>query len=628
MKKRYITIVALMAIGLIFSSCNKDREVYQEPQGNESFKDLKVPDNFTWSAIADKNLSVTIQLDGQETSAFDATPLDLMDENRNLIDRSTIYNGQVEFFFRVPTKTKTIRLYSPLVNESKDISVDENVVTLNFDIKPQKAALVDTDGDGVADRFDDFPQDDQRAYSISFPASANKQYLKNALKSSSNFNSVDVDFEAGNTNYYKGLCWQFYGAAVENNCIAGHAAGVKTDRLTTAHGNHIKYKVLSPWYSFDGSNTLSFIHQLSGSQGSIKHLDVYLVNTDGNSVTTLLDYEYNNTVVQSESISINESGIFRIEWHFYGAGGHCYGNLDDIELDATDATDYGSNNGSGICQPITAGPAPGEPEYTTPEAGEGYYYQIFEDLWPSTGDYDLNDMVLKTKFGWDKHADNSLKHVYFQTIVQAVGAGIRSGLGWELLKHNGDEREYLNNVVTWYGASADPNVNCGVIGFNDVRDWQTTPYHNTSASGIDAKPDTIEFQVYIPQGVLCGFELIPYLFRSNNQAHQLRPFGAPPTASADMDLFGTYDDASPSNWNSSPGTTFPFPLTGANAFYRTAENLPWSVEFIATDFEVAEEKTDFLQAYPLFQNWAESGGTENQDWYLYPDHTHTYVPSW
>ena len=461
MKKRYVVLVSLMALGFFLSSCNKDREVYQEPQGNESFKDLKVPDNFTWSAIADKNLSVTIQLDGQETSAFDATPLDLMDENHNLIDRSTIYNGQVEFFFRVPTKTKTIKLYSPLVNESQDFSIDENVVLLNFDIKPQKAALVDTDGDGIADRFDDFPQDAQRAYSISFPASANKQYLKNAVPS---------DFKGG--------------------------------------------------------------------------------------------------------------------------------------------------------------PAPGEPEYTSPEGGECYYYQIFEDLWPSMGDYDLNDMVLKTKYGWDKHSDNSLKHVYFQTIVQAVGASIRSGLGWEFLKYNGVESKYLNNIVTWYGAPADPDVNCGVICFNDVREWQTTPYHNTSASGIDAKPDTIEFQVYIPRGVVCGFELIPYLFRSNNPSHQVRPFGAPPTASADMGLFGTYDDASPSSWNGSPGTVFPTPLTGEDAFYRTAENLPWAVEFIAADFEVAEEKTDFLLAYPLFQNWAESGGTENQDWYLYPDHTHTYVPSW
>ncbi len=626
MKRTLRLTMILLLTTLVFSACKKDdSDVVNET----TFKDLVVPSDFTWSAIANLHLEVNIQFDGSSTELFDATPLDLMDVNGNLIDRSTIYNSQVEFDFKVPTSTEFLRLYSPLVNQSMDISVDESMVTFNFQIMPDKSNMTDSDGDGIADRFDDYPNDPERAYGVTFPASVNKRYFDNTMKNTSAYDPNYIDFEEGNRNFYRGYCWQFYSTTTKSPGIPGYGTSVRTGQLSNMPNQAPPHRVYSPWYEFDGSNSLEFIHKLNVLNGGAKYLDVYLVNTDGAQVATLLDYEYSNNNLQTESISITQSGIYRIEWHFYGQGGSSRGYLDEITLDASDATDYSSNNGIGVCMPDSGGgdPEPGNPHYNYP--GTTYFYQIFEDLWPNTGDFDLNDLVLKSRIGWDKHADNTYKYVYIQTIVQAVGAGIHSGLGWEFFKNNGNgTREYLPDIVTWFGGDDDPDVNNAVICFEDVKEWQTTPYSNTGGLGPDGEPDTLEIQVYIPQGEVYSFEILAYLFRTDNPSHQVRTFGAPPTASADMNLFQTGNDDSPTTWNWTEGTSFTYPLTGTNAFYRTENNHPWAIEFIASDFKVAKEKTDILYAYPQFKDWAESGGSVYPDWYNHPDNNHTYTPSY
>jgi len=86
-----------------------------------------------------------------------------------------------------------------------------------------------------------------------------------------------------------------------------------------------------------------------------------------------------------------------------------------------------------------------------------------------------------------------------------------------------------------------------------------------------------------------------------------------------MSMFRNGDDCSPVSWEWKAGRKFPSPLKDEEAFYRTAANLPWVVDFISSDYKVPVEKTPILEAYPEFQKWAESGGTENREWYDYPD---------
>lgn len=95
-----------------------------------------------------------------------------------------------------------------------------------------------------------------------------------------------------------------------------------------------------------------------------------------------------------------------------------------------------------------------------------------------------------------------------------------------------------------------------------------------------------------------------------------------------MGLFGTIDDQSPLSWDWDVNSSFAFPRTGQNAFYRTENNHPWSIEFIATEFKVPFEKKSILMAYPQFRDWAESGGSVNTGWYNNPDNAHIYIPNY
>jgi len=50
-------------------------------------------------------------------------------------------------------------------------------------------------------------------------------------------------------------------------------------------------------------------------------------------------------------------------------------------------------------------------------------------------------------------------------------------------------------------------------------------------------------------------------------------------------------------------------------YYKTERNLPWALNFY-TDFVTPDEKVSIDIPYPRFVNWANSGGTQDLDWYI------------
>ena len=74
----------------------------------------------------------------------------------------------------------------------------------------------------------------------------------------------------------------------------------------------------------------------------------------------------------------------------------------------------------------------------------------------------------------------------------------------------------------------------------------------------------------------------------------------PNTDLADASLFGQFDDTSD-------------PAVGR--YYKTVGHLPWAIE-VGTDWNHPLERVDVLDAYPMFKDWVESGGTLNTEWYL------------
>jgi LruC domain-containing protein len=263
------------------------------------------------------------------------------------------------------------------------------------------------------------------------------------------------------------------------------------------------------------------------------------------------------------------------------------------------------------------------------------YWQMFEDLWPAKGDYDLNDLVLKLRVEIYNNASNQWVGGKWDVTIWANGASTNLGCGIEFFNYMGTNSgkyrfRYLENdqialVPGAYNAaitSLDPDVQNGVILFNNVDDAKPTDYWNTGA-GISHEPITVSFEYTLAneQNMMAGFL---YLFRTSDRGHEVRTFGIPPTTAANTALLGTNHDNSPLTlWDYTPGTEFLYPLDPP---YYSTENLhPWGVEIeYAGDLRVALEKTSIIDAFPDFAAWAESGGTINNTWYSNPDISKTF----
>lgn len=246
-------------------------------------------------------------------------------------------------------------------------------------------------------------------------------------------------------------------------------------------------------------------------------------------------------------------------------------------------------------------------------SGNKYYFHMYEDLWPCLGDYDFNDVMLKTKLHIYKNAQNNVVGGRVISSVYWIGGGIPRGAGMEWFRSNGSATQltYLPAGAVTFTEPAnvltDPQVNNAVTIFN--------------GNITESLNDTIDFE-YTWNSAVAGNQLWVQVYIYRERGHEIHILGHPPTSAADMALFGTGDDASQTTWVWNPGTTFPAPAS----FYKTATNLPWGLEIIASQLYIPNERTEILVAYPQFQAWAESGGTVNLTWYRNPDLAHTHLP--
>ena len=122
-------IISLLIIIIIFTSCKKKPVVT-----DKKMSDLEIPQNFDWSSLATNQLTVNIIGSG------DGQPLSLYDLDGNKIDSKTIENNKVEFAFRLPYETDTLRLYSPITFLSEYILADQASVdfSINGKLSPQR----------------------------------------------------------------------------------------------------------------------------------------------------------------------------------------------------------------------------------------------------------------------------------------------------------------------------------------------------------------------------------------------------------------------------------------------------------------------------------------------------------
>jgi len=302
------------------------------------------------------------------------------------------------------------------------------------------------------------------------------------------------------------------------------------------------------------------------------------------------------------------------------------GEIIDVFTPSKDLTDIGNSK----CHYI----------YVYYPSKNHYGTMMYEDLWPNTGDYDLNDLIIDAT--WiEKYYSNQYIYVppmylfrkIFEIeatfIIRATGASYKISFGVQL-----PNLCYIDGAVTTdlpQGLSVEQDNNTIIFIF-DVHQALGSPagtWTNTDESMQYYPP--VEFIVHIPIQYVDGFDPAwdewkndknnpiynppynPFIYVNDDRTHEIHLANYPPTDSMNTDLFDTGDDAS---------------NPGAGIYYRTSNGLPWGVN-VGESTLYMQETIPIIDGFNHFAEWAESGGVIYTDWYKdksgYINHENIYT---
>ncbi|MET1258064.1 LruC domain-containing protein [Flagellimonas sp. DF-77] len=219
---------------------------------------------------------------------------------------------------------------------------------------------------------------------------------------------------------------------------------------------------------------------------------------------------------------------------------------------------------------------------------------VYEDLWPSQGDYDFNDLALDYSFNLIANGDNLVTSLDATFTIENIGGSLHNGFAFVLPIDpsliDGIEGQVLNGTYesvaangTETGTNTDETV---IIVAGDCFDLEGQTLSLT-----------IDFTTPIDPNALGDVPFNTFLIANQDRAKEVHLPDLPPTSKADY--LGTADD-------------FSDPASGR--YYKTDTNLPWALN-IYEGFQTPPESIPITLQYPRFVNWANSGGTQDLDWY-------------
>ena len=244
--------------------------------------------------------------------------------------------------------------------------------------------------------------------------------------------------------------------------------------------------------------------------------------------------------------------------------------------------------------------------------GEGVYGTLaFEDRWPSTGDYDMNDLVVSYNVQEFRNSSNLVIKSRARFILRAMGAGLKNGFGFETNLSPSQIASVDGSVLTENIISVASNgVENGqdkaviVVFDNGYKVFnRTSGFVNTEDELNHVQPDTITIDITysspIPAGSIGSAPYNAFIFTGLRRGYEVHLPDNPPTSLADLSLFQTLQDDSDPN---------------LGRYYKSSNNLPWAMNF-NTDFVYPKETEGLQDGYNYFFDWVISSGGEYPDWY-------------
>jgi len=245
----------------------------------------------------------------------------------------------------------------------------------------------------------------------------------------------------------------------------------------------------------------------------------------------------------------------------------------------------------------------------------GFGTLAFEDLWPATGDYDFNDLVMDYQYKIVTNGNNKVTELFGTFIVRAIGAGLHNGFGFQLPWTTLSQAELTvigydlqEDYITLNANGTEANQEkITVIVFDDA--YNVLPSSGgTGVNVIPGEPYVIPDTLVVTMGFTPNLynlddiglvDFNPFLIVNQERGKEIHLPDLPPTDMADPSYFGTNQD------DFDPNT---------GRYYKTENNLPWGIN-IAESYSYTIELRQITSAYLKFGSWAESSGVLFSDWY-------------
>lgn len=239
----------------------------------------------------------------------------------------------------------------------------------------------------------------------------------------------------------------------------------------------------------------------------------------------------------------------------------------------------------------------------------------FEDLWPSKGDYDFNDLVIDYQFEVISNLSNNVEEVTATFVLKAFGASFENGFGFQLASviNPADVtvtgHALTENIITLNPTGTEAGQSkATIIVFDNAFAHMPHPGIgigvNTTPGAPYVAPVTFTIHMVFKPDTYSYNDLDisnfnPFLIVNKTRNHEVHLPDYPPTDLADPALLGQYED------NSDPAT---------GNYYVTVLNHPWAIN-IYESFDYPIEKQDVLSVHLKFAEWAVSNGILFPDWY-------------
>jgi len=456
--------------------------------------------------------------------------------------------------------------------------------------------------------------------------------------------TLSLNCESGNRSVEQGNCWAF-GAVAYSNLefrISGFWS-MRTNQLTNLSTTACWVK--TPWFK-PGSGNITMKTRLENASGTSKGIVFTYIPYDVNAVsatkegTGVVFYTYNfptpldiwvkDITVPIPTAIANSNQAYKILISFIGAGGSSRAFADDLSIPGT----YWANpsnsclpqalivdaDNDGVQDSDDAYPSDVTRAYNNVFPAAGYSSLMFEDLWPTLGDYDFNDYVVDYKINRVTNAANKVVEIKAEFVSRAAGASRPNGFAFSFdglpnsrvvsvsgnrifspnphsFNANGTEAEQTDAhfVVVSNIFKVLPPQGGGTGGVNTISTAVRVPNDTTR---MTITLNTTGTTTTLSEVTLAKFN--PYLIVNQTRGTEIHLADKLPSALVNASLLGTGDD------NTS---------TVANRFYKTKNNLPWAID-VTSSIPYMKETIDFTSGYSKFIDWSSSNGATNTDWYL------------